>query len=521
MAMRVAPPSLNYDSVLPLAISSRANRRTFQSTNGATFSNATGATICKVQINADSMLDAGHSYLQVQLNNTSAVADMNLIPEIGPAFIQRLVISSGGVVIEDINEYGRLYANMMLQQTSEDYCRNVCGGYGLVPSLTSSCAAGDAVSGPMLGTGAGWSATLTATGAAAVVAQTELATGINTDGEIYYTPTLQTACAGVEPTTGVNNAGAAANRPDAGGVAKYQQCGSIAPGTGRIITIPLLSGFLNNSKLIPLIMMNAGFEIEVHLASNNKVGCSGTQQVSENAGALVDTSYSLTNVQYVAQLIDLDASFYGKLREVMSASGGAIQLAGQSYRHYAGQLGAAASEYTITLPARVKSIKSIFNTFIDTTQSNSNTCWGTSVFQNAAITSYRFEIGSVRYPQSDVNTAPGQRNETTAELHKAFGRLGDYSHSSSVRPKHLENVETLREPLNIDACGLSGFCIGQDFESFQRVALESGINTADRSLPVNFICRKGATANTTNMDSWVLSDAIYFVNSDGTLNVSV
>ena len=34
---RVAPPSLNYDDVLPLAIESRSNRRTFAPVNGSVF----------------------------------------------------------------------------------------------------------------------------------------------------------------------------------------------------------------------------------------------------------------------------------------------------------------------------------------------------------------------------------------------------------------------------------------------------------------------------------------------------
>ena len=62
----------------------------------------------------------------------------------------------------------------------------------------------------------------------------------------------------------------------------------------------------------------------------------------------------------------------------------------------------------------------------------------------------------------------------------------------------------------------------EPFEAFQRVALEAGINTADRSLPINFIFdRTGASANPTRLDIYVLCDAIYFINLDGTVSVSV
>ena len=506
---RVAPRNLNYDDVLPLAISSRAQRRQFASTNGSEFSNTTGATICKVDVNADSMLDAGHSYLSMTLTNQTGTAHTFLMCDIGCPWIQRLVISSGGVVIEDINEYGRLYAAMLLNQTSEDYARNVCGAYGLVGVVgTSAVQAGSLTLHP-LGDGAGH-------------AHAASVGGWSSGGEIGYIPTACSLGAGIT-AAGVRPTDNAGHHPTADGLLVYaRDTGAIAKDGSRTIVLPLLSGFLNMDKYIPLIMMNAGFTIEIHLAAANKIGCSVTQQNdAKHSDTLVDSLWKLSNVKYNAQLIDLDASFYGKLRGVMDASGGVLQLAGQTYRHYAGQLGSGASEYSITLPARVKSIKSIFGAFIDANQVNSKTSYGTSVFQNGALTQFRFEIGSVRYPQTDVKMNGFSKSEVVAELHKAFGRLGDYAHSSCVRPKHLFNIQTAVSPISAGSSGLAGFLIGYDFEAFQRVALESGINTADRSLPVNFICSKTATTNATQCDFYVLSDAIYYIQSDGTVSVSV
>ena len=506
---RVAPRNLNYDDVLPLAISSRAQRRQFASTNGSEFSNATGATICKVDVNADSMLDAGHSYLSMTLTNQTATTGTFLMCDIGCPWIQRLVITSGGVVIEDINEYGRLYAAMLLNQTSEDYARNVCGAYGLVGVVGTTSIIPASLTIHPLGTATGHS-------------KHNDGGGWGGGGEIGYIPTACALGAGIT-SAGVRPADDPGHHPNANGLLVYaRDTGAIAEAGSRNIVLPLLSGFLNMDKYIPLIMMNAGFTIEIHLAAANKIGMSVTQIAgAKHADALVDSLWKLSNVKYNAQLIDLDASFYGKLRGVMDASGGVLQLAGQTYRHYAGQLGTAASEYSITLPARVKSIKSIFGAFIDSTQVNSKSNYGTSVFQNARLSQFRFEIGSVRYPQTDVKMNSLSKSEVVAELHKAFGRLGDYAHSSCVRPKHLFNPQTACSAISAGSSGLAGFLIGYDFEAFQRVALESGINTADRSLPVNFICSKGATTNATQADFYVLSDAIYYIQSDGTVSVSV
>ena len=80
---RVAPPQVNYDNVLPLAIESRSNRREFLPVNGQTFSNANGATICRIDINADSMLDASHSYLECNITNNIAAGTFLKLPLLG------------------------------------------------------------------------------------------------------------------------------------------------------------------------------------------------------------------------------------------------------------------------------------------------------------------------------------------------------------------------------------------------------------------------------------------------------
>mgnify|MGYP003654279067 CR=1 FL=1 len=105
---------------------------------------------------------------------------------------------------------------------------------------------------------------------------------------------------------------------------------------------------------------------------------------------------------------------------------------------------------------------------------------------------------------------------------KAFGKLGDYSHQQAFSRKHLLNTQDKRDGTTLQKSTLSAYSIGYDFEAFQRVALESGINTADRSLPINFICEKSAsTTNATRGDFYVLTDAIFYINLDGTASVSV
>jgi hypothetical protein len=305
-------------------------------------------------------------------------------------------------------------------------------------------------------------------------------------------------------------------RPSAGGLVTKGLNYSIANTASKKQTFPLLSGFLNMDKYLPLIMMNAGFTLEIHLCDTLRIGMTQTETAGAAAGALADSAWKVSNVEYVAHLIDLDRSFYDRLRMVMEQSGGVLQLAGQTYRHFAAQTPANVGPHTISIPARVKSVKSIFATFIPNAHRNVNTSYDTSVFARCNVSSFRFEIGSVRYPQKDVTTG----NESLVELQKAFGKLGDYQHQMAYGLKHCFNNELERSCNVVNEQALSAFTIGYDFEAFQRVALEAGINTADRSLPINLIYQKDGAGSVTHCDVFVLCDAIYYINLDGTVSVS-
>tara|TARA_R110000803_G_scaffold11657_2_gene34696 strand:+ start:11432 stop:12946 length:1515 start_codon:yes stop_codon:yes gene_type:complete len=502
---RVSPPQVNYDNVLPLAIESRSNRREFLPVNGQSFSNANGATIVRIDVNADSMLDATHSYIECDITNNAAATNFLALNPFTPAWIQRLRIESGGVVIEDINEYARLYALMTLNQCPEDYVKNNMSNMGLYDTAGSSALQ---ATGGTPGFNIAAPAGVGGTGGF----------GVNTESELHYPMSLQGQIKGTSrtTTTGVPADGAT-NAPTAAGLLAHSS--KLASGNSKKLCFPLLSGFLNMDKYIPLIMMNAGFTIELTLCDANRIGTTQVETAADQ-GAYSASAWSISGCKYVAHLIDLDRGFYDRLRAVMESSAGVLQLAGQTYRHYVGDMPAGAGPHTITLPARVKSVKSIFGSFIDSGQMGSANNFDTSVFQSAFLDSYRFEIGSVRYPQTDVDA---NSEENFVELQKAFGKLGDFSHQQAYAAKHTLNDNTARDGSDVVKALLSAYTIGYDFEAFQRVALESGINTADRSLPINFIAQRtqATGGNATRCDFYVLTDAIYYINLDGTVSVSV
>lgn len=521
---RVAPPQVNYDNVLPLAIESRSNRREFLPVNGQTFSNHGGSTIVRIDVNADSMLDATHSYLECNITNTlpppaAPATGTNFLSlnGFGPSWIQRLRIESGGVVLEDINEYSRLYAMLVLNQCPKEFIRNNLALMGMYQEHKSA---------NLNIAGAGFTFDLVSNGATTAAGGVSSTPAIT---DLHYNMSSRGILGGVLSTSQTGTGEDVV--PTADGLTGVHRSTRLSTNQSLNMCIPLVSGFLNMDKYIPLVMMNAGFTIELTLCDANRIGITQTEggAAGDNNTTFVASQWEITGCKYVAHLIDLDRSFYDSLRMVMESSGGVLQLAGQSYRHFSGSLPAGDNQATITLPARVKSIKSIFGTFITSANVGGTATYDTSVFHTGGISSFRFEIGSVRYPQTDVdcgtylnsthrNPLSGAQRE--AELEKAFGKIGDYQHQKAYSSIHTCNVDVARTGQNFRNSTLSSFFIGYDFEAFQRVALEAGINTADRSLPVNCIINRAHFTNLMRADFFVLVDAIFFINLDGTASVS-
>ena len=62
---------------------------------------------------------------------------------------------------------------------------------------------------------------------------------------------------------------------------------------------------------------------------------------------------------------------------------------------------------------------------------------------------------------------------------------------------------------------------GLDMEAFQRTAIESGVNTADRSTPITLLLNiGGANAEAINVDAFVAYDALYYIDSSGVISVA-
>ena len=475
---RVLPKTIDYTDVLPLAVESKSRRRTFFPVNGQQFTDNTN-NIIRIDISADALLDTQHSYLRFTNTFNAVTAGIDFAG--GHSFIRRLRIEQSGTILEDIQNYNKLMGGIILPcQTGQDYLRE--------RSLT------EGVQGP--GASRAGTVALFQQGA---------------------TPSVTAAGYAVGDVLGLRSIQQLANNSN-------NILSQVAAGAAWDFCIPLNSGLFNNEKLIPLMLMSAPLTIEIELAPH-------VQAVSA-AGA---GTYTITNCRYIANLVEVGQDVSQQLRMVQEMSGGVLTLAGQTYRHFSGTCSGGA-ESVINVPARVKSMKSMFF-FSKGANPDANANYDVGSGGTIGIQEFQLKIGSVVYPPTPIQcghrggaaigATGSQRSEELMELAKAWGNVGSTKGLGMLTSLNYGvslETESVGAAVTgfLSAGGSYRFCpYGIDLEAFQRVAIESGVNTADRSLPISLILSHTGAQAAQTIDCYVLADALFYINSDGSMSVSV
>ena len=437
----VATQSINYTDNFELGIEAKAQRRLFFPATGDTYS-SNGTNIIRINLSADAMLDTSNSYLKFNLTNSTTGKVIAF--DLGQPVISRLVVSSGGVVLEDIQHYNHLVGGILAP-----------AGYG-----------GGNVNADFL------------------------------NRQFYIQSGGSADRSHVVNTTDMTTAGNGING----------QC-NFGDGDSRVVCYKLYSAILDNPKMIPLVLINAGIDIEIHLASGNEAGASsdGTEVV-----------YGVSNVRYVAHLVNLQRDFYDMLRMTMSQSGGRLQLHGQTYRTFTGALGNGVSgEQTINIPVRARSIKSVFFKSSAAASATTFTC---SAGSHMNLTGYQLLVGAVRYPPTAVAVDPNlNKIEPYLELEKSFGKLGSNIHDNQL---YLANylLGATGSVIKETACPFAPF--GLDLESIGS-NVENGLDTSSRGLQSSLILNIGsATPNALTCFIYTMLDSLFLVGMDGSMAVS-
>ena len=476
------PDSIDYTSILPMAVESRVRRRGFVPSNGASFT-STQNNIIEIPVSASAFLDTRHSFLRMNFLNTTG-ASFGVDFGGGHGLIRRLRIMQGGTVLSDCREYGRLMSSIILPcQSTED----------------------------------------------------SLSTRSIKDGQRYGNGTV----GGVGGVTGVAAAleitGAAFNTPTN---ANDSTC-IAAAGSSYTFSIPLMNGLLGTTqdKLVPLFLLNsAPIVIEITLAASQDIGVWGA----------APGAYTINNVRYMASLVETGPAVEDQIRMVQQESGGRLVLNGVDYTHHPGNIPTNASgRVSLPIPVRKKSIKSVLfvgagTAFAGGVGAKTN-LFSQSYGGHLNLTEYQLSVGSRRVPEIPIQFnsallgALNNKAQYFEELAKCFGETKS-AHGLGIMSR-INNSNTagvtagMAVPSVAGGAGAMGtlrFCpFGIDCEAFQPDgkgggALESGIDTASSSTPLelNLDISIGQGAPIV-VDMYVVHDSLYFIDMIGNLRVAL
>lgn len=472
---RVLPSNVDYTKILPLAVESRSHRRAFFPTNGQVFQ-SDGNNIIRIDVSASAFLDPKHSYLRFKFKNDTNTT-MGFDFGGGSGVIKRLRIEQAGNVLSDVNNYNKLLSAIIL------------------PSQGS----------------------IESVGHRSVTEGVRFANGHAAGSNMVAAPANETnGATAISPSTSSAQPLTAA----AGAADSYTFC------------IPLVNGLLGSTqdKMVPLQMLGSSpITIEIELAPLLDVGTFAAVPAGNNR-------YEISDVRYLAQLVEVGPEVDQQIRMVQDVSGGRLVLNGVDYTHFSGTISAGAQgAQVINVPARRKSMKSLF--FVGASQTYagaaahhlvSNLSFG----GNFNAKSFQMKIGSVLHPatpiEANLDNPSVNRAEVFSELAKCWGTLSSVNGVGILNSFNYATTDCDVGGMAIDAgAGAPAQSyrfapFGIDLEAFQRTALESGVNTADRSLPISLIIDiAAAQGEAANIDAYVAYDSLYFIDEMGSIRVSM
>ena len=312
----------------------------------------------------------------------------------------------------------------------------------------------------------------------------------------------------------------AQNADNATGVIDVNAAAPAAGGTPVTGQYHLACGFLNMDKYLPLVLMGQGFTIQLELESGNNIGIC---PVAATANA---QSYQISDVKYVAHIVDMQRDFYDMLRNLQAQSGGSIMIGSSTYRHYSHVFTpTAGSTEEINISARVRSLESLVWCCNRTANVGNNQFYNLSSGTPFGATSgsYNVFVGAQRYPSNQVSwNNITNKGESYQELRKCFGALGSINHGGFLNAATYLSDES--GELATLAGGVPRYSpFGLSFRSW-RHELEDGIDTSSRALPIRLSVNTTAVAaagQPTTMDIYAQATILFYINMDGSVTASV
>jgi len=253
-----------------------------------------------------------------------------------------------------------------------------------------------------------------------------------------------------------------------------------------VFCLPVMSGVLGQQldKYMPVGLMSGKLILELELEDAN------TALVSALATDVL--GYTISEVEYMINVVKLDESITQSIEQQMIANGGFLYLHGESYRMTSKNVpaNAAASSITETIGANFASLKTIYAGLFNNAIRTTNTSFSITGRNKGTLTQYQWQIGDMYLPAKAV-VVPALASEAYHELLKGFHAIG-YSLGGSMSTAEY-NLLTDGANANNGA-----FLIAIDTEAVARkgALLSSGLNTTSQSVVFRADFGAGMTSDT-------------------------
>ena len=228
--------------------------------------------------------------------------------------------------------------------------------------------------------------------------------------------------------------------------------------------------------------------------------------VCTNKGLSSEASLSVSNIEYVAQMLELNDASVQMIYE--SLGGAPLQFVIPDYRNFPSTfavVNGVQSSYNFPIPAKFSSLKSVFISLRDK-NTGANTFYPNSSTTNG-VSSYSFRVGSIVMPSKEPNKYP----EMYAELLKAGGSLSDVSVQPSIDLITYTLKNSLADDFTKKNINAGSFYIGLDLENFAGASKDtifSGYNSNNDDIFCMINFDVSASANTIRLDSFALFDEV-------------
>jgi hypothetical protein len=206
-------------------------------------------------------------------------------------------------------------------------------------------------------------------------------------------------------------------------------------------------------------------------------------------------AWQLENVQYEAQLCEIDASVHAALTQSI---GGVYTIPYNSWRQYSATLAQGTSNYTFYIPTKVSSVSGVLVCMRSQTDMNNTNTASISKRTRANLRAAQLRIGALNFPLKPLDTSTDNGDQALIESLKMFGRLGASMGGINMsRSQYMDNK----------------FFLAFDTQAYSAAsgAVDDGVQAQHGSTYLQLDFDAPGTPSATQLDLYVLFDGMLTV----------